>query len=300
MWPATIVLDFDPFLGVGDRAVRWETLALAAALFLGLALAARLAGRADEPGEERLRRDDLLYIALGAVPGAVVGGRLLHGLDFLAYYQATPERLVDPSLGSLSLLGGVIGGTVTAAYVAALLAAPVRRWLDVAIVPLLLVIGLGKLANLLGGTGQGAPTDATWALAFAGEWSWRSPLADVPAHPSQVYEAIWTLAGIVLLAALRFGPVLRALPGRWRRPAYTGDHSGGGLEAALGPGRLRGGYLFLFGLAWWSAGRVVVGFTWRDDLVVGGLRMEQLAALAVLACVALVLLIAPGREGKRG
>lgn len=269
MLPAVTILRFDPNLEVGGHVVRWETLALAAAILVGILVAARLAGRANRSSEEpALRRDDLLYMVLGALPGAVVGGRILHGLDFYAFYAPDPAPLLDPARGSLSLLGAVLGGLLTAAYVGWLLGAPLRRWLDVALVPLLLVIALGKFANLLGGAGQGAPTDAPWAIAYAGDGPWRSLAAAVPAHPSQIYEGLWALAGIVLVTFLATRPVARRMPVRLRRP----------------------GLLFGLGLMWWALGRVVVGFSWRDAIVFGGLNMEQLAALAVLAGCLLVLL----------
>src|SRR6266542_3156338 len=165
MSPAVITLQFDPTVDLGGRLVRWETLALAAVIVLALSLAAWLAGRANRSAAAgvhgALRRDDLLYMVVGAVPGAVIGGRILHALDFYDYYfnVDTPAALLDPARGSLSLLGAVIGGTLTAAYVGWLIGAPLKRWLDVAIVPLLLAIGLGKLANVLGGAGQGAIID---------------------------------------------------------------------------------------------------------------------------------------------
>jgi prolipoprotein diacylglyceryltransferase len=299
--PAVITLQFDPTLSVAGRLVRWETLALAVVIVVSLALAAWLARRVDRSVDPSagapLRTDDLLYMVVGALPGAVIGGRILHGLDFAAYYVTvdTPAALLDPARGSLSLLGAVIGGTLTGAYVGWLIGAPLKRWLDVAIVPLLLAIGLGKLANLLGGAGQGAITDVPWAVAFTGGGPWRSLGADLPAHPSQVYEAAWTLAGILLVllftlpalwlkmpAALRWRPVTEEAAARALRYNVT-------VEDLPPPGAMAPGFLFGLGLGWWALGRVVVGFTWRDERVLLGLNAEQLAALVVLLGLGFVL-----------
>ena len=68
---AVIAFDFDPLLRLGDGlVVRWQTVALAAVVAACLIVAGVLARRAS------LRPDDLLYIVVGAVPGAVIGGRL--------------------------------------------------------------------------------------------------------------------------------------------------------------------------------------------------------------------------------
>jgi prolipoprotein diacylglyceryltransferase len=181
---ALITLDFDPVATFDGWSVRWQALAAAAVILLTLLLAAWIAGHAGRAGRStglaRLRRDDLLFLAIASVPGAVLGGRLVHVLAYLDYYGAHPESIADPSRGSLSLLGAVLGGMITAAYMASLLGLPVRRWLDVAAVAVLTGISLGKLSLLLGGEGQGLPFAGDWALAFAGDGPWRSLAPGVP------------------------------------------------------------------------------------------------------------------------
>jgi len=267
---AALVLDFDPYLRLGDRAVRWETLAIAAAVLAGIIATAVLAGRTpgqgvligeeELPEEEReepwhLRRDDLLFIILGSVPGAVVLGRLGYGLLHLDYYGTQWRVLLDPGQGSMELTLGVVGGTLTAVYVAALLDAPVGRWLHVAIAPLLLVLGLGKAAQALGGSGQGEATAAAWATAYAPPGPWGSPGAEIPAHPAQLYEAAMTGAVLLLVVAL----------------------------ARLTPLRRADGRLFPVGLGLWALGRGLVASTWRDADVLGPLHLEQLICLLVAA-----------------
>ena len=153
MPPAVIELNFDPYLRLAGQAVRWETLALAGVILLVLVLTGLLAGRSasrsapDGPGARRLRRDDMLFIVLGIVPGAVIGGRLSYVLIHFDYYHANPGLIFDPSSGGLALTGAVVLGTLTGIYVARLLDAPVGRWLDLAAIGLIIGLGLGKLAQ---------------------------------------------------------------------------------------------------------------------------------------------------------
>jgi prolipoprotein diacylglyceryltransferase len=265
---AAIVFDFDPYLRLGERAVRWETLGIAAAVLVGIVFAAFIAGRTpgddqwigeeELPEEERerpwhLRRDDLLFILLGAVPGAVVLGRLGYGLLHLDYYGGNWRALLDPGQGSMELTLAVVGGTLTAVYVAALLDAPVGRWLHVTIAPLLLVLGLGKAAQALGGSGQGAAAAAAWATAYAPPGPWGSPGAEIPAHPAQLCEAAMTAAVLLLVVALvRLTPLRRA-----------------------------DGRLYLVGVGLWALGRCLVASRWRDPDVLGQLNAEQLICLVV-------------------
>ena len=297
---AVIRLDFDPLLhlrGPVSLDVAYATLAVAATIFVAILVAARFADRSGRrTGLPALRLDDLLFIVLGILPGAVVGGRLMYALDFLPYYQAHPLALVDPGQGGLSLLGAVVGGTVTGAYIAGLLDSA-SRWLDVASTSLLLALGLGKLAMVLDGAGQGQFWAGSWAVAYVGTGAWISPSAQIPAQPTQVYEGLWSLVGIGVVLAFHAGPLLGRLPERIRQ-AGTWASNRESLGEPVARGRLRFGYLFLLALAWWLVGRIGIAFLWRDDPVLGPLDMEQVGAVAVLLVVVVGVVVASVRQPR--
>jgi phosphatidylglycerol:prolipoprotein diacylglycerol transferase len=255
---AVIALDFDPILRLGDVAVRLQVVALAAAVLLALLVGAR--------GTHRfgLRVDDLLFVTVGIVPGAVIGGRAGYVLGHLDYYADRPAAIVDPGQGALTLGLAVAGGVLTGAVVVRLLGTSIRQWLHVATVPTLIVLGLGKLVMVLGGAGQGLPTDAPWATAYGGDGPWGSLAPEIPSHPAQLYEA-----GAVLLAAAIVG-----------------------IVAAAGAFRARDGRAFFVAIAAWTVGRVAVGSVWRDAPVAGPFRAEQLIALglAVASLIAIVVI----------
>ncbi len=291
---AVIRLDFDPTVTWLGLTVRLETVAIAAAIFVAMVLAALGAGRmqahldrldgTDErdharDGEPRLRRDDLVLIAFGAVPGAVVGGRLGYGLIHLDYYSAHPAALTDPGQGSFALTLGVLLGIFGAIGVARLLAAPIGRWLHVASVPLLIALGLSKLAVVLGGAGQGQYSDSSWATVYVRPGPWDSANPSLSALPSQAIEG-----GLVLLVAVLMlvGPVLvRFRLRRWRRIVRPG------WAARRDWALLRGGYRFATAVCLWALVRTVAAFTWRDAHVLGPFDAEQLVLLSIpLACLA--------------
>jgi prolipoprotein diacylglyceryltransferase len=294
--PAVVRLAFDPLLHLGwpgspGLDVAWQTAIAALAVFLALLVAARFAWRSGRrTGLPDLRQDDLLDIAVADIPGALSGGRILHGLDVLDYYAQAPTRLLDPSQGSLSLLGAVIGGVLSGALVTRLLESWPARWADVASTSLLLAIGLGKIAQASAGGGQGVAWDGPLALAFSGAGPWSSAAPATPAVPAHLLEAAWALLGIPVIFALHAGPVLDGLPsglrqvGRWAEARRA-------RGAQVAEGRLRFGYLFGVALAWWLVGRVVIASTWRDDRVLGPLCVEQVAGLVVLALLAGAALI---------
>ena len=255
---AVIAFDFDPLLRIGDGlVVRWQTVALAAVIWGCLIVAGLLARRGS------LRPDDLLYIAVGAVPGAVIGGRLGQlAIMPEAFSGGGPLTLFDPAIGGLELGLGVVGGCLTGAYVGSLLGAPVGRWAHTLALPLLVALGAGKLAMALGGSGQGWPLDAAWATAYLGPGPWGSLAPELPSHPAQLYEGIASLilALVLLLAGVR--------------------------EARAA----RDGRLLLIVVGLWAAIRAVVSVAWRDPPVLGPLPVGGVFAggIAIGAMVALV------------
>jgi phosphatidylglycerol:prolipoprotein diacylglycerol transferase len=267
---AVIQLNFDPYLRLGGQAVRWETLAVAGVILLTLVVAGILAGR--QPGLSgdgaALRRDDLLFIVLGIVPGAVIGGRLGYVLIHFDYYQADPALIVDPASGGLALTGAVVLGTLTGAYVARLLEEPLGRWLNVAAVALLLGLGLGKLAQVLGGNGQGVLASVSWATAYAGSGPWGVLGPELPAYPAQVFEALGD--ALVLAVILVLGRV--------------------------GPFRLSDGRRYLVAVGGWAIVRFLVASFWRDALVAGPLRAEQVMDLVVLIGALALLVVVVRRR----
>ena len=259
-------LAYSPIATIWGFAMRLDTIALAVVILACLVVAARIARRTpidpsrdpDAPGAEpdepnHLRADDLLYVAVAVLPGAVVGGRLGYALLHLDYYQANPLALFDITTGGLSLSVGVVGGFLTATIVASLLEAPAGRWMHAAVLPVLLAIAGGKVAMALGGSGQGAPWDGGWATAYLGPGPWGSLAPEIPSHAAQLYEAAATV-GVLL------GMVCLLVLGAFAR---------------------RTGAALLVGVALWAVARTLVAFTWRDPVVVGPLRAEQVISLAI-------------------
>jgi phosphatidylglycerol:prolipoprotein diacylglycerol transferase len=267
---ATIAFDFDPLLRFADGlTVRWQTIALAAVVALCLATAGVVARRSG------LRADDLLFIVIGAVPGAAVGGRIGYALLVPEAFAAGPLTLFDPSVGGLELGLAVIGGLATGWVVAILLGAPPRAWAHVASIPLIVAIAGGKLTMALGGSGQGRPFDGAWATAYLGPGPWVDAAAALPSQPSQIYEGVGTIVVALLLL----------------------------VATTMGAFRTRGGGRLFAAIAGWVVVRAIVSTTWRDPAVAGPLPAGGLIAVGIavacVACAAAVSLWWPRRARAR-
>ena len=83
---AVMTFEFDPSVQLfGDLTVRWGTIALVAVI-VGALVVAGLLARAGG-----LRADDVAFVAVGIVPGAVIGGRL----GYLLLHEARSARRPD-------------------------------------------------------------------------------------------------------------------------------------------------------------------------------------------------------------
>ena len=282
---AVIELAFDPVAQVGDWHVRLQTIGLAVVILLTLLIAAWVAHRTPRDAGPRrgrrgprtatpnhLRRDDLLYIAVAALPGAVIGGRIGYALTHLPYYSANTGAIFDVGQGGFELSLAVVGGTITSVVVATLLDAPIQRWMHALILPLLFGLAAGKLTMVLGGDGQGVPWDGPWATAYLGPGPWLSLAPAVPSHPSsQVYEGLATIVVLGVMAAL--------------------------LAVGLFP--RRGASAFLLGLALWAVARALVAFTWRDLAPPGQLSADQVLTLAIAGGAIMLLAVVTNAAGRR-
>jgi hypothetical protein len=283
---ASIALDFDAQTTLFGAGYRLETLALAGVLFAALVFAGLSAGRPAaglfdrrlEDGSEppRLRRDDLILIAFGIVPGAVIGSRIDYVLVHLDFYRAHTDSILDVNQGGLNLTLAVVLGSICGIAVARLMNAPVGRWLSVTATPTMLVLGLGKLAMVLGGAGQGTYSDAWWATSYTGRGPWESLNPTYPSLPSQALEGLLVLAALAVVLVLP--PLLRLRLRRWRRFVRPGIAPRHRWQLLTGSRR----FLTMIGI--WAAMRFVAASTWRDAHVAGSLNAEQLLLLAVIAC----------------
>ena len=248
---------------LGPLAIRWYALAYLVGLIVGWRLARRLA--VAPPRLMRAERvDDLLaWIVLGVV----AGGRLGYVLFYKpGYYLANPDEVLFLWQGGMSFHGGFAGVVLAVFLFARRHKLPILRVGDIVAAVAPVGLFLGRLATFVNGELYGRASDVSWAMVFP------SDPAQVPRHPSQLYEAL--LEGVVLFIVL------------WQLSRIT-------------PLRERRGYLagvFLVGYAIAHA----IGEVFREPdahigYLAGGATMGQLLSLPVLALG--LYLIARARPG---
>ena len=138
--------------------------------------------------------------------------------------------------------------------------------------PLLLTLGIGKLAMVLGGSGQGQPTAGEPATAYLGAGPWGSLAPTLPSIPSQAIEGVATLALLAVVLVVMLAPPFRRPDGR----------------------------SFVLALGAWSLIRLAVATTWRDRVALGALRAEQAIDVVVAIGCVLVLVVLVVRRRRTG
>ncbi len=190
---------------LGPLAIRWYALAYLVGLIAGWRLARRLAALPPRPMRPE-RVDDLLA---WMVLGVVAGGRLGYVLFYKpGYYLQNPGEALFLWQGGMSFHGGMAGVALAVFLFARRHDLPFLRVGDIVAAVTPLGLFLGRLANFVNGELYGRASDVSWAMVFP------SDPAQVPRHPSQLYEA--ALEGLALgavMLALAFSERVRARPG---------------------------------------------------------------------------------------
>ena len=150
------------------------------------------------------RPDLVLDVAIVAVPAGIVGARLYHVVSSPDDYfgpNGDLSRIPQTWQGGLGIWGGIAGGVLAGILLLRHRGLRVAPLADAVAPTLLVAQAIGRLGNWFNQELYGAPTTLPWGL--------RIDDAHLPAgstyppgtlfHPTFLYEALWNLAGAVLL-----------------------------------------------------------------------------------------------------
>lgn len=187
---SAIVWNADPTLfEFGPLAVRWYGLAFAVGFIVGYNIVARMFRHEGAP--ERWLSILLTYVVIATVVGARLGHVFFYEWD---YYSAHPEKIIRIWEGGLASHGGTIAIIIALFIYSWLVTKKPASWVfDKIVVAIALVGGLIRLGNLMNSEIYGGPTDLPWGFVFVRDGQ------TVPAHPTQIYEALCYFALFALL-----------------------------------------------------------------------------------------------------
>ncbi len=251
-------------LGPLEFDIRWYALAYIAGLLVGWRYCMALSKKPPQIARPQDVDDFLVWATLGVVLGGRTGYVLFYRPD---YYLANPGEILQVWHGGMSFHGGALGVVVALLLFCRQRKIPLLGMADIIACAVPIGLFFGRIANFINGELWGRPADVPWAMVFP------SDPAQVPRHPSQLYEA--TLEGIVLFVVLYL--LQRSSAVRWRQGTLTGafligyalarmtgelfrqpDANLGFLFAGATMGQLLSVPLLLFGLG-------LVWYAWRTQ-----------------------------------
>jgi len=185
-----IIWDVSPVIfTLGPLSVRWYGLAFAVGFIVGYNIVAKMFKHEGAP--EKWLGILLAYFMVGTWIGARLGHVFFYEWD---YYSQHPGDILKIWEGGLASHGGTIANIIALFLFSWLVSKKPASWtFDKIVVPTAFVAALIRLGNLMNSEIYGGFTELPWGFIFVRDGQ------TLPAHPTQLYEAMCYLALFGLL-----------------------------------------------------------------------------------------------------
>ena len=154
--------------------------------------------------------DDIVTIAMWAVPAGLIGARLYHVITDWRFDEgwATPFEIWE---GGLGIPGGIAAGVIVGIWVIHRNSWDRPRLLDAIVPALPLAQAIGRWGNWFNQELFGGPSDLPWAVEIdAVNAAERGHPGVETFHPTFLYEALWNIGLVMFLIWLdRLGKIRR-------------------------------------------------------------------------------------------
>lgn len=245
---------------IGPLTIYWYGLIVVSGIALGVAYSI---WRAGQFGINRDKYSDML---LCSIAFSLIGARAYYVAFSWDYYKDHLDEIVKIWNGGIAFYGGIIAALLCAYVVCRWWKLSFIRGADAALGGVLLGQSIGRWGNFVNIEAFGGYFDGLWRMtspaidnylhAYPDQFSGFTAeqvqaMTSIPVHPTFFYESAWTMLGFLFIV--------------WytKRRKFTG-------ELALM-------YFFING-----AGRFFIEGLRTDSLTVGGIRVSQLLAAAMV------------------
>ncbi len=218
-----------------------------------------------------LKSDNVVDVALWAVPFGLIGARMYYVLMKLDTYESFWDMLNFRN-GGLAIYGGIIAGFVTGLVFCRIKKINFLAMFDCASFGFFIGQAIGRWGNFINGEAYGSETSLPWGMTIQRYYIDSSTneltLSDYivgPVHPTFLYESLWNILGLVIAIFII--------------KKFKKEH----------------GECFFFYMGWYGLGRAFIEGLRTDSLMVFGvLRVSQLLGiiffLVSTACFVLIRL----------
>lgn len=170
-------------------------------LFVALGFVAAVRIAAAEMERKGVDRERFYEMGVWVVVAAILGARAFHVAVFWKQYALAPLEALKLWNGGLVFYGGFVGATAAGILYVRRHGIPVLPAADACALGIPLGLAFGRVGCTLAGCCFGKPTESRWAIVFT-DPSGLAPLFR-PLHPTQIYEALASLAIFGFLYAAR-------------------------------------------------------------------------------------------------
>lgn len=153
----------------------------------GIIVAALIACK--EANRVGLNEDNILDLAMFAVPIGLLGARLYYVAFNLDYYLENPSQILNFRGGGMAIHGALIAGVLTGFVYCKIKKLPFFKMADCFFLGAPLAQAIGRWGNFINQEAHGGPTNLPWGIMVDG----------VKVHPTFLYESIWNLGVFVFL-----------------------------------------------------------------------------------------------------
>ena len=167
--------------------IMWYGVLMATGMILGTYLALREAKRLG------ISEDDVLNLAICAIPAGVIGARLYYVIFNWSYYSQYPSQILNFRGGGMAIHGALIGGILAGFIYTKVKKLNFFKMADIALIGMPLAQAIGRWGNFINGEAHGGPTNLPWGIMVDG----------VKVHPTFLYESIWDFGIFIFLWMFR-------------------------------------------------------------------------------------------------
>ncbi|MGL5650346.1 MAG: prolipoprotein diacylglyceryl transferase [Paraclostridium sp.] len=167
--------------------VMWYGILMATGMILGTLIALKEAKRVG------IKEDDILDLAIIAIPVGLISARLYYVIFNWEYYSNNPSQIFNFRGGGMAIHGALIGGVLAGYIFSRYKKIKFLKLADTVILGMPLAQAIGRWGNFINKEAHGGPTNLPWGIMVDG----------VKVHPTFLYESIWDFGIFIFLCIFR-------------------------------------------------------------------------------------------------
>ena len=163
--------------------IMWYGVLMASAMILCVFLALK------EGKRVKISEDDILNLAIIAIPCGLLGARLYYVIFNWSWYSQHMSEILNFRGGGMAIHGALIGGILAGFIYTKIKKINFFKMADTVMIGIPLGQAIGRWGNYINGEAHGGPTSLPWGIMVDG----------VKVHPTFLYESIWDLGIFIFL-----------------------------------------------------------------------------------------------------